>query len=321
MKKFHQFICLFMSAALCVSLCSCGETPMTIENCDNGHDLVQVGYTAPTCQTIGAKVYICSRCGYTETETLFPIEHNFVVKSTTPSTCTEKGSKLLECTMCHTPKTEEIPCCDHKYEHQTIAPTCFTDGEDFDECTMCGSRIDLVATPKYLHRFPSTAATDYSRCELCGVGSALYKVVKIQGYLYKTPISNHNYRYYVVTMDIDRPDVEYPVSIPDTIPNPTNYHVVVGQKMDSFHQSFQAKRLVCENGLPKMKDGWSYAMFPDYDYNYLATNNDEYSVDNYTHSILFNAQRDPNTLEPFTCDYPTTISIVFTPDICDWIEV
>lgn len=321
MKKLCRSFAVLMLAVLCLTLCACDTNPMGLDDCENGHhDLKQVGYTAPTCQTVGARVFICTRCEYTETETLLPIDHDFQVKSTIPSTCTEKGYRLLECTMCHTPKTEEIPCCDHQYEHKTIAPTCFTDGEDFDECDMCGAKINLVTTPKYTHKFSSKSSDDFSRCELCGVGSALYKIVKIQGYLHKTE-SGNSYRYYVVTMDVDRPDSNYPVSIPNPIPNPENYHVVVGTKTNYDYQSFQAKRLVCENGLPKMKDGSAYIYFPQMEYNYLATNSDAHDVDNYTHSILFNAQRDPSTLEPFTCDYPTTISIEFTPDICDWIEV
>lgn len=318
MKKIIRSFCLLLTATLCFSLFACGDAPMTTANCDGGHDLVQVGYTAPTCQTVGAKVYTCSRCGYTETETLFPIEHNFEVKSTTPSTCTEKGSRLLECSMCHTPKTEEIPCCDHKYEHQTIAPTCFTDGEAFDECTMCGLRINLVTTPKYTHRFSSTDATDYSRCELCGVGSALYKVVEIKGYVHRT---SANIYCYIVTIDIDRPATNYPVPIPDTIPNPSNYHVVIGKIYDSSHQIFEAKSLICKNGLPKMNDGSTYIYFPEVDYNYMITVNENHDNEKFKPSILFNAQRNPSTSKPFICDYPTTISIEFTPDICEWIEV
>lgn len=312
-----KIICAVLLCAFILSICACNETKPQA-NCDNGHNLVQVGYTAPTCQTIGAKVYTCSRCGYTETETLFPIDHDYQVKSTTPSTCTEKGLRLLECSMCHTPKTEEIPCCAHHYEHKTIAPTCFTDGEDFDECDTCGSRINLVITPKYTHKFSSKNSDDYSRCVLCGVGSALYKIQKIKGYVHR---GSANIYCYFVIMDIDRPTTKYPVSIPEIIPSPDNYHVVIGKIYSSIWKSFQAKKLVCKNGLPLMKDGDNYIYFPAVDYNYMVTVNEGHSMENYQPTILFNAQRDPSTSEPFICDYPTTISIEFTPDICDWIEV
>ena len=314
MKKFIRFFCLLVSAVLCFSLCSCGQRPMTIENCDNGHDLVQVGYTAPTCQTIGAKVYTCARCGYTETETLFPIDHDFQVKSTIPSTCTEKGSRLLECTMCHTPKTEEIPCCDHQYEHKTIAPTCFTNGEDFDECKVCGTKINLVTTPKYTHKFSSKSYDDYSRCELCGVGSTLYKITKIQGYVYHGSRTSYCF---CVFMDIDRPDMEYPIPIPDAIPNPQNYKIIVVRKESQGAANTRTPcNLVCKNGLPKMNFGSFISLSEEDEGNFCVSYQTNGSA-----SVTFNLQWNPDTQEPYECEYPTRFSIEFTPDICDWIEV
>lgn len=306
--------CLILICTFIFSFCACGETPMSTVSCDEGHDLVQVGYTAPTCQTIGAKVYTCSRCGYTETETLFPIDHDFQEKSIIPSTCTEKGSRLLECTMCHTPKEEEIPCCDHNYEHKTIAPTCFTDGEDFDECKVCGTKINLVTTPKYTHKFSSKSYDDYSRCELCGVGSALYKVTKIQGYVHN---DSRTIYCFCVFMDIDRPSADYPIPIPDAIPTPKNYKIISTCKESQGAANARMIRdLVCSiDGLPKMSDGPSFIYFEKLG-NYRVSYRNGGSA-----SVTFNIQWDPSTQEPYECEYPTLFSIEFTPDICDWIEV
>lgn len=138
---------------------------MTIANCDNGHDMKQVGYTAPTCQTIGAKVYTCSRCGYTETETLFPIDCDYQLKSATPSTCTEHGSEIYECTMCHTPKAETLPLKDHNYVHQsTTSPTCLLFGKTTETCSGCGDEKTTYDNTIRAHRFSSSGY-----CMNCGI--------------------------------------------------------------------------------------------------------------------------------------------------------
>ena len=165
MRKFHQFICLLISVVLCFSLCSCGETPMTIENCDNGHDMKQVSYTAPTCKTTGSKVFSCTRCGYTETETLLTIDCDYQIKSIIPSTCTTKGSQLLECSMCHTQKTETLPLVDHNYVYQnTIPSTCLNYGKTIEICSECRDEKITYNNTLLNHRFDSTGF-----CSECGI--------------------------------------------------------------------------------------------------------------------------------------------------------
>ena len=166
MKKLCRSIAVLMLTVLCLTLCACDTNPMGLNECENGHhDLKQVGYTAPTCQTIGARVYTCTRCGYTETETLFPINHNFEVKSTTPSTCTEKGSQLLECSMCHTPKTEILPLTEHDYVQQSTVPsTCLQFGKTIEKCSNCGDEKTNFNNIILNHVFDSTGF-----CIECGI--------------------------------------------------------------------------------------------------------------------------------------------------------
>ena len=77
-KSFIYIICLVFITLLTFSLCACDdEKPLNEENCDNGHDLVQSSYTAPTCKTTGEEVKKCSRCGFESKTTLLTIAHNY----------------------------------------------------------------------------------------------------------------------------------------------------------------------------------------------------------------------------------------------------
>lgn len=147
---------------------------MTIEDCDNGHDMKQISYTAPTCKTTGTKVFVCTRCGYSETETLLTIACNYQVKSITPSTCTEKGSRLLECTMCHTQKTEELDYLNHKYGAAVDTATCFLEGKLKYVCSACGHEETTATTPMLTHDF---GADGY--CSKCGIYKTLFDIDKL----------------------------------------------------------------------------------------------------------------------------------------------
>lgn len=213
---FTKIICAVLLCALALSVCACSSktepTPSSEENCDNGHDMKETAYTAPTCKTTGSKVFTCTRCGYTETETLLTIPCNYQVKSTIPSTCTVKGSQLLECSMCHVQKTEELPlkehnyqlvntipstcitqgrkeyqCADcpatksetlplgkHKYERKTILATCFTHGGERDVCLVCGDTKVISETPFLTHSWSSD-----NYCTHCGIYKTLFDIEKL----------------------------------------------------------------------------------------------------------------------------------------------
>lgn len=133
---------------LCIGVVGCTSTSND-ENCDNGHNLIQSSYTAPTCKTNGEEIYKCSRCGFESKTTLLAIDHDYQVKFTTPSTCTVKGSQTLECSICHETKTETLPLKDHNYRLVNETPsTCSIKGAKDYVCNDCSdtysAELDLL---------------------------------------------------------------------------------------------------------------------------------------------------------------------------------
>ncbi len=165
MKKMLRSFIAVMLAVLCFAFCACKETPIEQENCENGHDMKQVGYTAPTCKTTGSKVFKCTRCDFTETETLLTIPCDYQIKSTIPSTCTTKGTQILECSMCHTPKTETLPLANHNYELQSSSlSTCLQFGKTVEKCSECEDEKITYNNQLLEHHFDETGY-----CSECGI--------------------------------------------------------------------------------------------------------------------------------------------------------
>ncbi len=207
-KSLKLLICVILIVIFTLTLCACdGGKPMNEENCDDNHDLKQLSYTAPTCKTNGQQVLKCSKCEYTETKTLLPIEHDYIEKSKTPSTCSQHGTQVLECSMCHetktttldlkehnyklissTPstcvakghndykcndcsaaKTEELDLANHNYETITTNATCFTHGNTKEICSVCNDTKLINETPLLTHSFE---ADGY--CSKCGIFETLF---------------------------------------------------------------------------------------------------------------------------------------------------
>lgn len=205
MKKTIIFVInIIFISLLVITLCACN---IDYENCDNGHDLVQSSYTAPTCKTTGEEVKKCSRCGFESKTTLLTIAHNYEVKSTTKSTCTTRGSQTSECSMCHetktttldlkehdyklissTPstcvvkghnnykcidcsatKTEELDLSEHTYKIVTENATCFTHGSTKEICEICQDTKLINETPLLTHSFETDGY-----CSKCGIFETLF---------------------------------------------------------------------------------------------------------------------------------------------------
>ena len=74
-------------------------------------------------------------------------EHDWVLTSTTPATCTVAGSKLYTCSKCGDTKTETIPAPGHVTETVTTPATCTAAGSTVVRCTVCGAIISETAIP------------------------------------------------------------------------------------------------------------------------------------------------------------------------------
>ena len=157
MKKFA--VAAFVLALLC--LCACGaqeeaattaatvtttvaptETtvpPTTEAACAHEYAVVE---TAATCSAEGAKVYTCTLCGETYTETIAALEHTF-----TEATCTAPKT----CSVC---KATEGNAKGHTVKN----PSCTEKGK----CETCGATTDPAP-----HKFSDPSCTEARTCERC----------------------------------------------------------------------------------------------------------------------------------------------------------
>lgn len=179
MKSFlTKITCVLTFLIVCIGICACISNPNTteLENCDNGHNLVQSSYTAPTCKTNGEDVYKCSRCGFENKQTLLTIDHDYQVKSTTPSTCTTHGSQTFECSMCHAGRTDTLPLKDHIYTLINETPsTCTVKGSKTYVCNDCSdsysTELELLSHDyQFVNTTPSTCidhGSENYECSVC----------------------------------------------------------------------------------------------------------------------------------------------------------
>ena len=95
--------------------------------------------------------------------------HDYVSAVKEPATCTEDGTRIFTCTKCGDTKTESIPATGHKLHHvEGVTPTCTTRGHSgCYTCMMCGMRFPDIAesiqitlqsilSPSYGHDFVET---------------------------------------------------------------------------------------------------------------------------------------------------------------------
>ncbi|MBQ7203995.1 MAG: S-layer homology domain-containing protein [Eubacterium sp.] len=66
---------------------------------DGEHALEVTSYTAPTCTEPGSRLYKCTQCSYTDTETIPALGHDYKGVVTNP-TCTQQGYTTYTCTRC-----------------------------------------------------------------------------------------------------------------------------------------------------------------------------------------------------------------------------
>ena len=116
-----------------------------------GHDyqLDDAASTVSTCVEHGTRVYKCTRCSDTYSETLPLGEHRYDESTLTPhfTSCTEPGYYTIECSVCHYVYREDAPAPGHNYVNGV--------------CTQCGQAEP--STPDT----PDTPASE--KCEKCGL--------------------------------------------------------------------------------------------------------------------------------------------------------
>lgn len=95
-----------------------------------------------TCSEEGKVEKTCETCGYTWTESIPKIEHQYITSVQTVDTCEEKSEYTVEkCSMCgsikETSKKLYYSAHDFQFTSHKKEPTCTETGEDIYTCTKC----------------------------------------------------------------------------------------------------------------------------------------------------------------------------------------
>ena len=121
---------------------------------------------AATCTEAGEKLYTCTVCNKTKTETIAAIGHDWEEK-TTPATCKDTGSVDRTCKTCGvTEHVKDLPVTnEHIWDAGTVTKeaNCTDKGETTYSCTVCGAtkvEEDIAALGHDFHG---------GNCNRCGV--------------------------------------------------------------------------------------------------------------------------------------------------------
>jgi len=105
-----------------------------------GHNWVETGYTASTCQTHGTRSYRCSRCGTTTSESL-PLAAHVGCRWVTvvQPTCYSGGKEEWQCSCGHSLNGRDIPTTAHKWVVDHTEPgNCIAWGKTYYRCQNSG---------------------------------------------------------------------------------------------------------------------------------------------------------------------------------------
>ena len=94
--------------------------------------------TEATCEKDGKRVYKCTICGNTYSETIKATGHHFSLVNTVEATCTTDGKKTYKCSDCGKTKSEVIKATGHNYKCTVTEATCDKDGKKVYKCSKCG---------------------------------------------------------------------------------------------------------------------------------------------------------------------------------------
>ena len=158
------------------------------------HDYQLVVDKAPTCTEGGIKVYKCSRCDDSYTDTSEALTHNFSTSEiTTKPTCTEDGVKTYYCSRCDEKKTEVIESLGHNYQRTTVSPNCTQQGYNVYHCSRCGDEYADDFTDALGHRWNKGEDFIPAKCGRDGVKTVTCErcnLVKLE----KVEAIGHNYQ-------------------------------------------------------------------------------------------------------------------------------
>ena len=156
---------------------------------------------AATCTATGTRKYTCSTCGYSYTESIAKISHNYAAATCTApktctacgttsgsalghsysssvtkaATCTTAGTRKYTCSRCSNSYTESIAATGHSYSSKVTAPTCTAQGYTTYTCSSCSDSYKDNYTDATGHSYVG------STCSGCGVTRDYYLFGFING--------------------------------------------------------------------------------------------------------------------------------------------
>ena len=130
------------------------------------HNMVQTGYTAPSCMHPGLVEEACQVCGTVSYTSLPKLDHSFVQTGYTETSCMHPGMILEQCEMCGLERSISIPKLDHTFvaTGEMQQSTCQTEGWYMTQCTGCGLE-ERVPIPMVGHYYLATGLGQASTCQ------------------------------------------------------------------------------------------------------------------------------------------------------------
>ena len=162
----HNYTSKVLVPATCVNTgtkmytCSICSKSYTESIAATGHSYT-TKTTAATCTVPGSKIYTCSGCGHNYTETIAALGHNYSSKITVQPTCTTAGVKTYTCANCNGTYTEAISATGHSLVSQVTKPTCAAAGYTVYSCKNCTYSYtgDRTAALGHSYKSVTVAAT------------------------------------------------------------------------------------------------------------------------------------------------------------------
>ena len=110
-----------------------------------GHDLVTSITREATCTEEGKIVHQCSRCSYSETETIPLLDHEYKKTVVKKVSCLEGGLIEYECVSCKDKYSEVMKALGHNYkETENKEATCTEDGYILKTCKNCNDEEKTI---------------------------------------------------------------------------------------------------------------------------------------------------------------------------------
>ena len=164
-----------------------------VETNENAHTHSYETVTvAPTCTEAGSVTTACA-CGDKTVEVIPALGHSYGCTETAP-TCAENGSKVYTCTVCADSYTETIPATGaHTYVSTTVAPTCTANGSVTEVCTVCGDTV-VTVLPALGHTFQATVTAPTCTEEgltvfTCSCGETYSEIIPAAGHNHQAVVT------------------------------------------------------------------------------------------------------------------------------------